>query len=279
MGSKSIKEAVKERFGRTVKQSSSCGCSGKRSGTLSPEFIETASKAAGYSVDELESVPDGANLGLGCGNPVAFAAIKEGDTVLDLGSGAGVDCFLAANIVGAKGRVIGVDMTPEMVERAKENAWNGNYRNVEFRLGEIEHLPVDSSSIDTIISNCVINLAIDKLRVFQEAYRVLKPGGTLMVSDMVLLEELPEYIRNSVEAYVRCVGGAMRKEEYLKAIGQAGFEKIQVKGETRFPAELIAEQPVLKELVASLKVPMSEVQRLGTTVVSLKVSAKKALDH
>ena len=279
MGSKSIKEAVKERFGRTVKQSSSCGCSGKRSGTQSTEFIETASKAAGYSVDELESVPDGANLGLGCGNPVAFAAIKEGDTVLDLGSGGGVDCFLAANIVGSKGRVIGVDMTPEMVEKAKENAWNGSYRNVEFRLGEIEHLPVDSSTVDVIISNCVINLAIDKLRVFQEAYRVLKPGGTLMVSDMVLLEELPDYIRNSVEAYVRCVGGAMRKDEYLKAIGQAGFEKIQINGETRFPAELIAEQPVLKELVESLKVPMSEVQRLGATVVSLKVSAKKGLDH
>ena len=223
--------------------------------------------------------PTDANLGLGCGNPVAFAAIKEGDTVLDLGSGAGVDCFLAANIVGNTGRVIGVDMTPEMVEKAKENAWNGSYRNVEFRLGEIEHLPVDSSSIDTIISNCVINLSIDKQRVFQEAYRVLKPGGTLMVSDMVLLEELPEYIRNSVEAYVRCVGGAMRKEEYLKAIHQAGFEKVKVVGETHFPAELIAEQPVLKELVESLKVPMSEVQRLGATVVSLKVSARKALDH
>ena len=141
--------------------------------------------------------------------------------------------------------------------------------------GEIEHLRVDSSTVDVIISNCVIDLAIDKLRVFQEAYRVLKPGGTLMVSDMVLLEELPEYIRNSVEAYVRCVGGAMRKDEYLEAIGQAGFEKIKVVGETRSPAELIAEQPVLKELVESLKVPMSEVQRLGATVVSLKVSAKR----
>ena len=279
MGSKSIKEAVKERFSRTVKQSSSCGCSGKKAGTQSPEFIQTASKAAGYSDIELESVPDGANLGLGCGNPVAFAAIKEGDTVLDLGSGAGVDCFLAANIVGNKGRVIGVDMTPEMIEKAKENAWNGSYRNVEFRLGEIEHLPVDSSIVDVIISNCVINLSIDKQRVFNEAYRTLKPGGTLVVSDMVLLEELPDYIRNSVEAYVRCVGGAMRKEEYLKAIQQAGFEKVKVVGETHFPAELIAEQPVLKELVASLKVPMSEVQRLGATVVSLKVSAKKALDH
>lgn len=277
MTSKGIKEAVKERFGRTATQNSSCGCSGKKTGTLSPEFIETASKAAGYSDDELESIPNGANLGLGCGNPVAFASIKEGDTVLDLGSGAGVDCFLAANIVGEKGRVIGVDMTPEMIEKAKENAWNGSYRNVEFRLAEIERLPVDRSSVDVIISNCVINLSVDKQRVFQEAYRVLKPGAILMVSDMVLLEELPDYIRNSVEAYVRCVGGAMRKEEYLKAIQQAGFEKVKVVGETSFPAELIAQQPVLKELIAKLKVPMSEVQRIGATVVSLKVSAKKGL--
>jgi len=276
---KSIKDAVKERFGNTAMQSGSCSCSGKKSGTQSPEFIRTASKAAGYSESELESVPDGANLGLGCGNPVAFASIKEGDTVLDLGSGAGVDCFLAANIVGEKGKVIGIDMTPEMVERAKENAWNGSYRNVDFRLGEIEHLPVDSASVNVIISNCVINLSIDKERVFKEAYRVLRPGGTLMVSDMVLLEELPDYVQNSVEAYVRCVGGAMLRDQYLDAIRQAGFEQIKVVGETSFPAELIIEQPVLKELIATLKVPMSEVQRLGSTVVSLKVSARKALDN
>lgn len=276
MESKSIREAVKERFARTARKSSFCGCF-KKASCLDAEFMRTAGKAAGYSDGDLQSVPDGANLGLGCGNPVALAAIKEGDVVLDLGSGAGVDCFLAANIVGEKGRVIGVDMTPEMIERAKENARNGRYRNVEFRQGEIENLPVDSASVDMIISNCVINLSTDKERVFREAYRVLKPGGRLMVSDMVLLEELPEYVRNSVEAYVRCVGGAMRKDRYLEAIRQAGFEKMKIAGESHFPAELITQQPVLKELIESLKIPMSEVQRLGAAVVSLKVSAEKTV--
>jgi arsenite methyltransferase len=276
MKGKSIREAVKERFATTVEQSSSCGCS-RKANYLDAEFIQTAGKVAGYSDRELQSVPEGANLGLGCGNPVALAMIKEGDVVLDLGSGAGVDCFLAANIVGDKGRVIGVDMTPEMVERAKENAWNNSYRNVEFRLGEIEDLPVDSSSVDVIISNCVINLSTDKLSVFQEAYRVLRPGGVLMVSDMALLEDLPDYVHDSVEAYVRCVGGAMRKDVYISAIKKAGFDDVKVVGETHFPAELIAEQPVVRELIEKMNVPKSEVERIGKTVVSLKVSAKKTI--
>jgi arsenite methyltransferase len=278
MGGKSIREAVKERFATTVKQSSACGCS-RKANFVDPEFIQTASKVAGYSDQDLKSLPAGANLGLGCGNPVALAVIKKGDVVLDLGSGAGVDCFLAANVVGDKGQVIGVDMTPEMVERARENAWNNSYRNVEFRLGEIENLPVDSATVDVIISNCVINLSTDKPRVFREAYRVLKPGGTLLVSDMALLEDLPDYVHNSVEAYVRCVGGAMRKDAYISAIQQAGFVEVSVVGESHFPAELIAEQPVLKELVGKMNVPMSEVERIGQTVVSLKVSAKKAALH
>ncbi len=276
MKGRAIREAVKERFAATVKRSSSCGCSGKSSkpGT---QFVQKASQMAGYTDEEMKSIPDGANLGLGCGNPVALAAIREGDVVLDLGSGAGVDCFLAAIIVGPKGRVIGVDMTPEMVERAMENAWNNNYRNVEFRLGEIEDLPVDGSSVDVIISNCVINLSTDKLRVFQEAYRVLKPGGTLMVSDMVLLEDLPDYVHDSIEAYVRCIGGAARRDVYLKAIRGAGFKDVTIVGESSFPAEVIAEQPVMKELIGKLKIPMSEVERIAKTVVSMKVSAKKAV--
>ncbi len=278
MGIKSIRDAVKERFAATARQSSSCGCS-KKENYLDDRFIQTASKVAGYTDHELQKVPEGANLGLGCGNPVALAAIKEGDTVLDLGSGAGVDCFLAANIVGDRGRVIGVDMTPEMIDKAKENAWNNSYRNVDFRLGEIENLPVDSSSVDVVISNCVINLSTDKPRVFREAYRVLKPGGVLMVSDMALLEDLPEYVHNSVEAYVRCVGGAMLKERYIDAIKQAGFDEVSVVGESRFPAELIAEQPVLKDLIKKMNVPANEVERLGQTVVSLKVSARKTVLH
>ena len=274
-----IKDAVKERFAGTVRANSGCGCSRKATGTNTPEFIRTASRAAGYTEQDLQKVPDGANLGLGCGNPVAAAAISEGDTVLDLGSGAGVDCFLAANIAGPAGRVIGVDMTPEMVERARETARKNANRNVEFRLGEIEALPVESASVNVVISNCVINLSPDKLTVFQEAYRVLRPGGTMLVSDMVLLEDLPAYVRDSVDAYLRCIGGAQRKDEYLRIIREAGFQDIRIVGEAGFPAELIREQTVAKELVGSPKIMMNEVERLAERVVSLKVSAKKPLDH
>jgi len=274
MEEKRIREAVKESYAKTVKNGASCACPGK-AGYAEPEYIRSAGRAAGYSDRELKSVPEGASLGLGCGNPVAFAVIKEGDVVLDLGSGAGVDCFLASNIVGRSGRVIGVDMTPEMVERAEANARNNGYRNVEFRLGEIEKLPVESASVDVIISNCVINLSTDKPKVFEDAWRVLKPGGMLMVSDIVLLEDLPGYLSGSIEAHVRCIAGAVRKDDYLDAIKEAGFEEISVVGESRFPEEMIAGHPLLLELAATLNIPMSELQRTAGSVVSLKVSAKK----
>ena len=277
MEDKRIREAVKKQYAATLKQACSCcGCS-QESDYTDPEFIQSAGKAIGYSDSELKSIPEGANLGLGCGNPVAFGVIKEGDVVLDLGSGAGVDCFLASNIVGERGLVIGVDMTPEMVERAKANAASKGYRNVEFLQGEIEKLPVESSSVDVIISNCVINLSTDKPKVFQEAFRVLKPGGQLMVSDIVLLEDLPDYLKSSVEAYAGCIAGAVRKDDYLAAIKRAGFEEIAVVGESNYPAELIAEQPFLKELAANMNIPMSELQRIGSSVVSMKVAAKKGM--
>ena len=193
---------------------------------------QITSKAIGYSTEELGAIPDGADLGLGCGNPTALASLKEGEVVLDLGSGAGIDCFLAASRVGKNGKVIGVDMTPEMLERARENARKGGYTNVDFRLGEIENLPVADNSVDVVISNCVINLSPNKNRVFREAYRVLKPGGRVMVSDIVLLKELPEAIRNSVAAYTACVSGASRKEEYLATVAAAGFEDVEVVSET-----------------------------------------------
>ena len=196
------------------------------------------SKRIGYTDDELETVPEGANLGLGCGNPVALASLREEETVLDLGSGAGFDCFLAANKVGKTGKVIGVDMTPEMLEKARENAKKGGYSNVEFRLGEIENLPVADNSVDVMISNCVINLSPDKRRVFAEAYRVLRPNGRLMVSDIVLLKELPAFVMNSLEAYVSCVSGAMIREEYLRTIENAGFKEVKIVDETIFPIDL-----------------------------------------
>ncbi|MDX9986802.1 MAG: arsenite methyltransferase, partial [Dehalococcoidales bacterium] len=223
MKKEEVKKTVRERYGNIAKQSGSSCCCGPASqvssccGT-SAGVAAGISKKIGYSYKELNAVPEGSNLGLGCGNPVALASLKEGETVLDLGSGAGFDCFLASTKVGAKGKVIGVDMTAEMLDKARENARKNGYTNVEFRLGEIENLPLADNSVDAIISNCVINLSSDKQRVFDEAFRVLKPGGRLMVSDIIILKELPDFIRNSIDAYVGCVAGAMKKNDYLKAI-------------------------------------------------------------
>jgi len=237
---------------------------------------ETMSKAVGYTDEELAAVPEGANLGLGCGNPVALASLTEGETVLDLGSGAGFDCFLAADRVGEKGRVIGVDMTQEMVEKARENAAKGNYGNVEFRLGEIENLPVADNSVDIVISNCVINLAPDKGKVFKEAYRVLKPGGRLMVSDIVLLQELPDFIKNSVEAYIGCLSGAMMREEYIKAIETAGFDEVKIIDETVFPIEWMVNDPTAQAIIKDLKIPTETIKELANSALSVKVCGVKS---
>ncbi|RJQ42671.1 MAG: methyltransferase domain-containing protein [Gaiellales bacterium] len=186
------------------------------------------SGAIGYSAAEMAAAPAGANLGLGCGNPTAIAGLKEGETVLDLGSGAGFDCFLAARQVGPAGRVIGVDMTPEMIARARENAAASGVENVEFRLGEIERLPVEDASVDVVISNCVINLSPAKEAVFGEIARVLKPGGRLAVSDMVLVRELPEELREDIEAWSGCISGAVMMDEYLACMEAAGLKDISI---------------------------------------------------
>ena len=211
----SIKNIVKDKYKDIVINNSSCGCGCSNAKNIS--------KSIGYSEEELKIVGE-ANLGLGCGNPLAFGRIKEGDIVLDLGSGAGIDAILAAKKVGDKGKVIGVDMTEEMIEKAKENAEKQNVTNVEFILGEIENLPLKDNSVDTIITNCVINLTPDKIKTFKEAYRVLKPGGKIYLSDIVLLEELSEEQRNDKDLLCGCVAGALLKDDYLDKIKSAGFK-------------------------------------------------------
>ena len=269
-----IKDIVKEKYGSIATESSSCCTpSASRCGkTISTEKI---SQRIGYSQNDMHSVPEGANLGLGCGNPLAFASLKEGDTVVDLGSGAGFDCFLAAQRVGDKGRVIGVDMTPEMVAKAQANALKGNYTNVEFRLGEIENLPIIDNSVDVIISNCVINLSPAKQQVFAETFRALKPGGRLLVSDIVLLKKLPEFIKESVEAYVGCVAGASLKEEYIQTIKAAGYQNIEIQEETRFPTEGIMQDPMVQSFLERAQISQDQIENIAASVVSVKISATK----
>ncbi len=273
-----IKKQVRDRYARAAKTSSSCcgptpsPCCGGGTSNLDQD---KASQLVGYSPEELAAIPEDANLGLGCGNPTALAGLKPGETVLDLGSGAGIDCFLAAKKVGPSGRAIGVDMTPEMVDKARENARKNNAANVDFRLGEIENLPVADNSVDVIISNCVINLSTDKPRVFREAFRVLKPGGRLMVSDLVLQKALPRAIRESIEAYVSCIAGALVKEDYIGAIREAGFKEVAVVQEKGFPAELVLEDTLAPEVVRKLKISQKELEEHVSSVLSLNIAATK----
>lgn len=218
-----IKKAVEEEYAAIARVAGKSCC-----GTSPGAGSSLVTLPQGYASADLAAVPEGANLGLGCGDPTADADLGPGQTVLDLGSGAGVDCFIAARKVGAEGRVIGVDMTDAMLERAREHARRGGYANVEFRKGEIEELPVEAATVDRIISNCVINLAPDKSKVFGEAHRVLKPGGTITVSDIVSFGEVPASVRSDLERWVGCTSGAMDKREYLEVIRKAGFRKVTV---------------------------------------------------
>ena len=209
------------------------------------------SMAMGYSADELSAAPEGADLGLGCGNPQAIAALRAGETVLDLGSGGGFDCFLAARRVGKTGKVIGVDMTPEMVTKARANARKIEAANVEFRLGEIEHLPVADESIDVILSNCVINLSPDKGAVFREAFRALKAGGRLAISDVVATKDMPRALAQSVEAMTGCVSGSAKVEQLEKLLREAGFEQIRIVPKPESGAIIAQCMPGAEDYVAS----------------------------
>lgn len=248
-----IKQAVRSRYAQIAQTQSSCCAPSCCGGDGVRADAESRSRAMGYADEELTAAPEGANLGLGCGNPQAIAALKPGETVLDLGSGAGFDCFLAAHQVGESGRVIGVDMTPEMVSRARANAERGGYRNVEFRLGEIESLPLADASVDVVISNCVVNLSPDKPRVFAEAWRVLKPGGRLAISDVVATAALPEHVRRDLDLHAGCVAGAAPIGEIEAMLRAAGFEQVRVapKGGSRALIRAWAPGAALEDCVAS----------------------------
>jgi SAM-dependent methyltransferase len=239
-----VRTQVRTAYAKVARGQDGCavGCCGTQ---------QSGSLALGYTEEDLSSAPEGADLGLGCGNPQAIAALSPGETVLDLGSGAGFDCFLAARRVGRTGRVIGVDMTPEMVTKARDNARRVEAMNVDFRLGEIEHLPVLDASVDAILSNCVINLSPDKGAVFREAFRVLKPGGRLAISDVIATKPMPAEVAKSLEAYTGCVAGAASEEVLRELLADAGFEDIVIR--VRAGSRAIMEQcmPSSGEYVAS----------------------------
>ena len=242
---KKLKDFVKNRYGQIAKKGETCcSCNGVT--------VLKQAEAIGYSLEELKQIPTSAIMGLGCGNPVGLATLKKGEIILDLGSGGGIDVFLAANKVGEDGWVIGVDITPEMIRKAKSNARKGGYKNVEFRLGEIENLPVENESVDVIISNCVVNLSLDKGEVFAEAFRVLKPGGKMLISDIVTDKELPEEIKKSFSAWAECIGGALTRKEYLSVFKNAGFGRIKILDEKVFLEEGMSEK--IKGRIISIKV-------------------------
>ena len=266
MEKEKIKKSVQEAYGKIAAGQTGSGCCGPGS-----DIVQLA-ESIGYSPQELEDIPDGANLGLGCGNPTAIAGIKEGEVVLDLGSGAGLDCFLAASRVGPSGHVIGVDMTPGMIEKARDNAGKSGARNVEFRLGEIEDLPVEDNSVDLVISNCVINLSTDKPKVSREIYRVLKPGGRVAILDIALTKNLPEKVQKSIAAYVGCVGGAVRIEEYRQIFEASGLRNIEVfiQG-TSSCINPSTEDPIGR----AIRDGMEKDDSLGAGVVSVRVTGWK----
>ena len=261
------RKEVREGYAKiAANQSACCGSSTSYKG----------SKKMGYSEEDLEAVPEGANMNLGCGNPVASASLKEGETVIDLGSGGGFDCFLAAKKVGHRGKIIGVDMTSEMIDKARENARKGKYTNVEFRLGEIENLPVADNTADVIISNCVINLTPNKKRVFQEAFRVLKSRGRLVVSDLVLLKDIPDAVKKGMDS-TSCITGAIMKDKYIETIKTVGFKNVRIIQEKRYSEDL-ADDPDAEVLTFNPKTNATETKKVSELDEKARQRMKETLE-
>ena len=276
MDKNQIQKNVKQGYAKIVKRSNKL--------KLVPSFlkccdvnnvIKDISQSIGYSEDDMKHAPEDSNLGIGCGNPIGIASIQKGQTILDLGSGAGFDCFLAARETGESGKVIGIDMTPEMVMQARKNAKKGNYKNVEFIIGEIENLPIENDSIDLIISNCVNNLSNQKAQVFREAFRVLKQNGSILFSDIVLQKELPDYVKYTVEGHIACLAGAIRKEDYIFGLEQAGFSGIQIKKLSHFPIELMLNDPIAQKIVSENQLTEIEISEIVNSIASISIYAKK----
>jgi SAM-dependent methyltransferase len=259
-----LREQVREGYTRIAEQAAG-----------DAERAREQSRRLGYSEEQLDEVPEGANLGVGCGNPTAIDALSPGETVLDLGSGAGMDALLAARRVGPSGHVIGVDMTDAMLEQARKNAVAMGVTHVEFRKGNIEDLPVASDSIDAILSNCVINLSPEKHRVYAEAHRVLRSGGRMMVSDIVLERPLPAEVIESIDAYLGCVGGASLRSEYLDTIRKAGFGEVRVVGEASFAGVFAPDDPRVREFIEKLGITAQQAEEYAAALTSLQIFAVK----
>ena len=265
-----IKRAVREGYAKLAKQANVCHSSSSDSFDI-PEIC----KMLGYTEEEIQAAPPGSNLGLGCGNPVALAFLNEGEIVLDMGSGAGFDCFIASKQVGSKGKVIGVDMTTEMVDRARANARKAGFTNIDFRQGDLENMPVADNYVDVVISNCVINLVPNKKRTFKEAYRVLKPGGRLAFTDVVLLKDLPEFVKTSTGAYIGCLAGAIFKEEYIELMRSVGFKELTVVSDYTFPIEILASDCGGQAIADIPEFSSWQLQQIKGSISSIKVSAIK----
>ncbi|MEL6721467.1 MAG: arsenite methyltransferase [Bacteroidota bacterium] len=276
MTAHSVKNSVIDNYGKLAK-SVKYKVFSKLFSCCDTSTTDLIGQKIGYSQEDLNSVPEDANLGIGCGNPAALANIGVADTVVDLGSGAGFDAFLVAAKVGDEGKVLGIDLSDEMLSLARKNAKKGNYNNVEFIKGDIEDLPLEDGIADYIISNCVINLSLNKKAVFKEAYRVLKNGSRLAISDIVLEKELPDFIKNSLAGHLACVSGAERIETYLGYIKDAGFQDIKIEQKSDFPLELMLADPVIAKLakVMNFNLDSEEAKDIASRVKSIAISARK----